>query len=638
MTRFALFAWTAASLAAQDRWTVELQMRVQTIGEVAPSPDGRRVAWTQTAALMDSARSEMRTQIWMANADGSARRQVTQGDRNSTSPVFSPDGRYLYFQRGSTLLRLAVDGGEPEVVFDWKGALGAWRLSPDGSRIAFAAREADPEVDKARSEKRDWRLVGERPQNHSLWVVQPGGKPARVSSTPRHAAAPAWSPDGSRIAFETRPSPEADESAQTDLHEVLVSGLNEVVVAGTNATESQPVYSPDGRYLAFVRSSDPPFSAGDYDIVLHDRATGKQRPLESTFDRWPKLLGWPAGASGIVYSEARGTRDAVYAMPVDGPPQTLFAPSGVIAGERLVEGFLGYAFESSSEPPEALLHKLDSGSSTRVSAANTGLALPPVGKTEVIWWRSRDNVEVEGLLTYPVDYEKGKKYPLVVNLHGGPYSNFAESYPGKPGLYPLAVFSSNGYAVFRPNPRASTGYGRYFRFLNLRDWGGGDYQDVMTGVDAVVRMGVADPDRMAVMGWSYGGYLTAWTITHTKRFKAAAVGAGVINLWSQTGTSDIRANKIDAFGAPWDGKLDFYIQRSPLAHVGNVTTPTLILHGEEDERVPISQGYEFFHALKRRGVKTRMVAYPRTPHGPREPKFMKDILERHFAWVEENLR
>jgi dipeptidyl aminopeptidase/acylaminoacyl peptidase len=631
-------AVSALPLAAQDRWTPALQMQVKTIGDVVPSSDGKYVAWTQTSAVIEPERSEMRTHVWVAKADGSARRQVTQGDRNAGSPVFSPDTQYLYFQRGRAIERVALNVSDAEGVLDWKGSLGVWRLSPDGKRIAFTGRQQDAALEQARKEKRDWRLVEEQPPNHALYVMDAGAAPRQMSSTKMHVGAFSWAPDGSRIVFETRPSPDADVSAQADLFEIELATGKETAISVTRATESNAMYSPDGRYLAFSRSTDPPYSAGDYDIVLHDRTTGKQRVLPSTFDRWPRLLGWAPDSKGVYYGEPRGTRDAVYRMPIDGPPQTVFAPAGVMAGEHAIHGWLGYAFENSDAPPEAFIKNLESGDAVRVSAANADLRLPPVGKTEVVWWRSKDRTEVEGLLTYPVGYKPGTKYPLLLNLHGGPYGNFNESFPGKPGLYPLAVFGSNGYIVFRPNPRASTGYGRDFRFLNLKDWGGGDFDDVMSGVDKLIADGIVDPDRMAVMGWSYGGYLTAWTITHTKRFKAGAVGAGVINLWSQTGTADIRNNKIDAFGAPWDGKLDFYVQRSPLAHVGNVTTPTLILHGEADERVPISQGYEFFHALKRRGVEAKMVAYPRTPHGPREPKFMLDIMDRHFAWVEEHLK
>ena len=202
----------------------------------------------------------------------------------------------------------------------------------------------------------------------------------------------------------------------------------------------------------------------------------------------------------------------------------------------------------------------------------------------------------------------------------------------------MATFAARGYAVLRPNPRGSGGYGLKFRRANLNDWGGKDYEDLMAGVDHVISMGVADPERLAVMGWSYGGFMTSWVITHTPRFKAAAVGAGVTNLWSFTGTSDISSFLPYYFsGNPWEN-FENYRTHSPMAFVKGVTTPTLILHGEADVRVPISQGYELYNALKQQGVTVKMVVYPRTPHGPSEPKFVLDIMERHLEWVEKYVR
>jgi dipeptidyl aminopeptidase/acylaminoacyl peptidase len=189
--------------------------------------------------------------------------------------------------------------------------------------------------------------------------------------------------------------------------------------------------------------------------------------------------------------------------------------------------------------------------------------------------------------------------------------------------------------VLRPNPRGSSAYGRGFRNANVNDWGGGDYQDLMTGVDSVIAQGIADPDKLAVMGWSYGGYMTNWVITQTSRFKCAASGAGLSNMPSMWGTNDIPGLLNEYFTGAWYDQPERYQKLSPLYHVKNVTTPTLFLHGEQDFRVPITQAHEMHSALERRGVKTEMVTYPRTPHGPQEPKFMQDIMQRHIDWVEK---
>jgi dipeptidyl aminopeptidase/acylaminoacyl peptidase len=251
-------------------------------------------------------------------------------------------------------------------------------------------------------------------------------------------------------------------------------------------------------------------------------------------------------------------------------------------------------------------------------------------------WKAPDGKDLEALVTYPVDYKEGTRVPLVVVVHGGPAGVFTRGYIGTLTPYPVAGFAARGYAVLRVNPRGSSGYGFDFRNANFQDWGGGDYRDIMSGVDALIARGVADEGRMGIMGWSYGGYMTSWVITQTQRFKAASVGAGVTNLVSFTGTADIPGFIPDYFGGEfWDeGGVDRWRAHSAMFQVQNVKTPTLIQHGEADLRVPVSQGYELYNALRRRGVPTRMVVYPRQPHGLQEPKFIEDAMRRNLEWFD----
>jgi dipeptidyl aminopeptidase/acylaminoacyl peptidase len=262
----------------------------------------------------------------------------------------------------------------------------------------------------------------------------------------------------------------------------------------------------------------------------------------------------------------------------------------------------------------------------------------PLGRTEVIRWKSADGLEIEGLLTYPVGYAKGKRAPLLLVIHGGPMGVFTQSFAGTAGPYPVAAFAAKGYAVLRANVRGSSGYGKKFRYANYGDWGGGDFQDLMTGVDHVIGLGVADPERLGVMGWSYGGYMTAWTITQTKRFRAASVGAGVTNLMSFTGTADIPSFLPDYFAGEFWDRLDAYRAHSAMFHVKGVSTPTLIQHGERDARVPLTQGKELYNALKRQGCATQMVIYPRTPHGIEEPRLLLDCMKRNLEWFDRYLQ
>jgi dipeptidyl aminopeptidase/acylaminoacyl peptidase len=634
-------AWAQAPAA----WTPELSMQVQPVGDVVPSPDGKLVAYTQSRAIIETEKSEVETQIFLAAADGSHRTQLTRGEKSATAPEFSPDSRYVYFSSersgNPNLWRIPVDGGDAEMLTDWKGEIGPFHVSPDGKWVAFAGMPPRPDEEQAKKEKRDFRVIDENPKNHGLWIIaaepdSQGKRPPRHLDTPGHVTDFDWAPDGRTIAFAHAPTPSDDDWPKSDISEVTVETGAVRPIAATAASERTPHYSPDGRYLAYVRSTDPARWAGIDRIVLLNRQNGQARELPPTFDEQPALLGWAGDSARLLFTEARGTANVVYAMPTDGQAAPVYEPRhGTLQAVHLnaTGTMFGFAGESWNEAPEAYFLKIGDSIPQRASSANRDLPTAPLGETKRITWKAADGLDIEGLLTYPVGYEPLKKYPLVLVVHGGPTGVFQDSFLGRYGVYPYATFAARGYAVLRINPRGSSGYGRTFRFANLNDWGGKDYLDLMAGVDHAITMGVADPDRLAVMGWSYGGFMTSWIVTHTHRFKAAAVGAGVTDLWSFTGTSDIHGFLPDYFsGDPWNS-FDGYFNHSPMAFVKGVTTPTLILHGEADVRVPTTQGYEFYNALKRQGVTTRMVVYPRTPHGPREPKFLLDIMQRHADWV-----
>jgi dipeptidyl aminopeptidase/acylaminoacyl peptidase len=645
----AVMVAVAALAETPAQWTPELSMRVKTVADVVPSPSGHLVAWTETHAVMEAEKSEMNTQVFLAHSDGTHRLQVTRGEKSAKSPAFTPDERYIVFASDrsgkNNLYRIPVDGGEAEQLTDWKGALAAFQISPNGKWIAFTAAADRPEIEAAKKEKRDFRVVDDAPADHALYLVPfdadlKGQRPVRrLVAGPYDISGIQWSPDSRAIAFETRPTPDVDEARKSDIQEVQVESGVVSPLAATSATEAAPRYSPDGRYVAYVHSADTRLAPTR--IVLYTRATAQSRELPATPDEGPALLGWSADSKRVYFSEPKGTHSVLYEMPVDGPPKTVFVPKGTFGfGTRLNERgtYIGLSIQSPTEPVEAYALNLAGGNPVQVSRANADLPKPPLGETRIIRWKAKDGKEVEGLLTLPVGYRSGTKVPLILNIHGGPAGDFAESFIGSAGPYPIATFAARGYAVLRANPRGSTGYGHAFKVANVNDWGGGDYQDLMAGVDHVIAMGIADPDRLAVMGWSYGGYMTNWVITQTTRFKAASTGAGLSDLVSMWGTNDIPSTLDDYFSGPFYEQEARYVKMSPLYYVKNVTTPTLILHGGADVRVPTSQGYEMYSALKRRGVETEMVVYPRQPHGPQEPKFVLDIMKRNVDWVDKHIR
>lgn len=629
------------------QWTPELSMKVRTVSAAVPSGDGRLAVWTETYPLMDGEKSESVTQVFLARSDGSNRMQFTRGDKSSNAPAFSPDGAWIFFasDRGGkrNVYRIPVDGGEAEMVTNWTGTLGAYSISPNGKWVAFTARETDNDDERAKREKRDFRVLDENPKNQSLWLipVEPdmNGKRAakKIAAGPYNVGGFDWAPSSQRIAYETRPTPDADDGRKADIFEVEVETGAIRPIAATAATEAQPHYSPDGRFLAFVRSNQTAKRIDGNRIVLLTLNDLKVRELPPTPDESPALAGWARDASHLFFSEGRSTHAVLYTMPVDGPPTVAFQAARGTFGPGAVlnktNTYAGLTMQASDEPVEAYVMDLATFKPVRVSAANINLPKQPLGETRVIRWKAKDGKDIEGLLTLPVGYDKSKRYPLILNIHGGPSGAFTETFIGASGLYPIASFAARGWAVLRINPRGSTNYGLAFRSANLNDWGGGDYQDLMSGVDQTISMGVADPNRLAVMGWSYGGYMTNWVITQTNRFKCAVAGAGISNLISMWGTNDIPTTLDDYFEGTWVEQPERYIRMSPLAHAGNITTPELILHGEADIRVPTSQGYEVYNTLKRKGVPTEMVVYPRTPHGPQEPKFVLDIMHRHIDWV-----
>ena len=416
----------------------------------------------------------------------------------------------------------------------------------------------------------------------------------------------------------------------------------------SKAAETSPLFSPDGKQIACTISDDPPTWGGARTVHLISVADGSTTKLAETYDgfgRYSELVGWSADGKQVFFTEVQGTSMKLLALPKKGGPvEVSRGPGMTLEGMSLggvslnsARTHFGFGWERLMEPAEAFMSAVVLYNPVVVSNVHKDLPKPPMIRTDVIRWKSSDGLDVEGLLTYPNDYKKGDKCPLLLVVHGGPMGVFTQTFDGSAGTYPVAAFASKGYAVLRPNPRGSSGYGKTFRHANYNDWGGGDFQDVMTGVDHVIAQGIADPERLGVMGWSYGGFMTSWAITQTKRFRAASVGAGVTNLMSFTGTADIPGFLPDYFhGEYWD-KFDAYRNHSAMFQIKGVTTPTLIQHGERDERVPLSQGLELYNALKRQGCKTKMIIYPRTPHGIEEPRLMLDCMNRNLDWFDQYL-
>lgn len=641
------------ALAADAGWTPERAFQVKRVSAVQVSPDGRLAAYVVGEALMTGEKSEWLSHIHVARTDGSGSFQLTRGEQSATSPAWSPDGRFLAFVSSrngkSNVWRIPVAGGEAEVLTDEKGGVQSPRWSPDGKRIAFLATDGKTEdEEKADKEKRDARVVDENPKMLRLCVVPvekgPGGKREvrRLTGTTLSVGNVTgggdfdWSPDGTILAFDHQPTPLADDWTRNDVSTVEVESGTVRPLATSKAAESHPVFSPDGRSIALVISSDPPTWAFRGRVAVVPVTGGTPRLLAATPDEQPNLVGWTPDGKRLLVGETRGTVNQLLALPAESGAIEVLSPAGtMVDGPSLNSSgtHVGYTSVAFDRPVEAFASAVTPFRPVQLAKVQEPVEVP-FAKSEVVSWKAPDGQQIEGVLTYPNGYVAGSRVPLLLMVHGGPTGVFVHSFIGVPSPYPVAIFAARGYAVLRCNPRGSSGYGYAFRSANLRDWGGGDYRDLMSGIDSLVAKGIADPDRLGVMGWSYGGFMTSWIITQTKRFKAASVGAGVTNLMSFTGTSDIPSFVPDYFGGEhWD-VFERWRTHSALFNVKGVSTPTLIQHGEADQRVPISQGYELYNALKRQGVTTKMVVYPRQPHGIQEPKLLHDALTRNLEWFE----
>jgi dipeptidyl aminopeptidase/acylaminoacyl peptidase len=643
-------------------WTAADALRMKAIGPVEVSPDGKRAAFSIEEAVIGKSNGYV-AQIHVAEADGSGSRQLTSGMSSSYGPKWSPDGRFLAFlsdQGGSEELWLldTVDGGRQPLT-DVAGEIGQFKWSPSGRQIAFLMASDPSRAGSGARPESGVKVVGmpHSPQVH-LWIVDVKGlgtsgarqvtrQPFSIGHPTSGAHKFNWSPDGRQIVFVQLPGTDYDDIRHSGISSVDIATGTVRPLTSRAAAVREPIWSRDGRWIAYLaQDRDAPYYFSVWDVCVVPAGGGESRTLASTFDSLTvlgpgHLLGWSEDSQWIYFHEAAGTVDRIAALPLNGDPPRDIGGGMVIDGARLnAQGTaLGFVGEFSDRPPEAYVTPIERFAPTGVSRANADLARKPFGRTEVIQWPSSEGTQIEGILTYPVGYEAGRRYPLLIMAHGGPAKAFKREFDARPDVFPIAVASSQGYVVLRPNPRGSSGYGKAFRLANAKDWGGGDYRDVMAGAEHVITMGIADADRIGMLGWSYGGYLAAWAITQTHRLKAALVGAGMSDLVSYAVTTEQASQMLDIFGAePWQAPA-LYADRSPISHAGAVETPTLMLHGEADPRVPVSQSYEFYGALKRRGVPVELVVYPGMGHDPdADPAQLLDIIGRSQAFFDKHLK
>ena len=647
-----LFCLPAAAQTTAQAWSPEAQVKTRSVGSPRISPDSKFVVYTVNEAIMTADKSEFVTQIWLAGTDGSGNRQVTFGDKSSANPKWSPDGSMIAFTSSrkdnkNNLFVLRMSGGDAEQLTEIKSGISNFEWSPNGRFIAFTMMDPKSEDEEKNDKGRnDFRWIDENVKLARLYLISfekdNNGKrePRKLTSFDRHVTSFDWSPDGNRIVFSHVKSPVVDFWPTADVSIVDAASGEVTPFAATAAAETDPHYSPDGHWISMSVSDLPIRWAQSNRIYFFPAGGGAPKIMPHSYDSQPNFGAWRPDSSGIVFSEAKGTGTALYAanLAAGSIAEIDYQDAVITSPDFAKDGTFAFIKQTPDSPPELFAGGPNVPDLKQISRANADKAFLAVGRTEVIKWKSTDGREIEGLLHYPVGYRPGTRVPFILNIHGGPAGVFQKSYIGGRGSYPLATFTSRGYAILRPNPRGSSGYGTEFRRANIKDWAGMDYQDLMAGVDKVIEMGVADPNRMGVMGWSYGGYMTSMVITKTKRFKAASAGAPVTNMMSFNGTADIPSFLPDYFEAEFWENAAIYSKHSAMFNIKGVSTPTMIQHGEADVRVPIEQGYQLYNALKRQGIPTRMIVLPRQPHGPNEPKMQVAAMQSNLEWFEKFLK
>jgi dipeptidyl aminopeptidase/acylaminoacyl peptidase len=655
-------------------------LNIKAVQGATVSPDGSQVLYTvaqwepeqDPSTPLGAGRMERRTRVWKVATNGnSPARQITFGEKGDSQPQWSPDGKFISFvsARGGAEAKaqihlLHADGGEAWKLTDAKegvagggfgGASYSW--SPDGSRIAYLTTDPRSSEEEANIKKRDDERVfeGDFRYQHA-WVVNVETKEStRITEGKDYTlqGAPSWSPDGKRFVFAAAATPMLRDNRR-DIYVAEVpgqqangpTGQQKIEKISTNwGNDASPRWSQDGRTIAWVTepNATSPLPDGTASsvvlqghLVLYDVNTKTMKSAAAaTFDTEAGNPIWTNEGTRVLFVSGKRAYNEAFAYDVTTGRYTQLTTRRTINGTSVSKDgkTIVLTMDAPDSATEIYVTDPSFASPRRLTTTNPQLAEIAQGETEVITWKSSDGVEVEGVLLKPVGFESGKRYPTLVVAHGGPAGAYVNGFR-LGGLEGGQVYAGKGWAVFYPNPRGSSNYGQKTLAANVNDWGGGDYRDIMTGVDALVARGIADPDKLAHIGWSYGGYMTAWVITQTTRFKAAMVGAGLTNMWSMYGTNDIPSVLIAYFGGiPNKQTLPLYLDRSAMTHIDKVTTPTLILHGANDERVPVGQAYELYRGLKDRGKPTELVFYPREGHGIQEYYHQKDRLQRIYDWV-----
>ena len=647
-------------------------IKLHRVSGATLSPDAKWIAYTVSTPDLEANRNA--SNVWIISAAGGVPTQVTQGGRDN-SPAWSPDGKTLAFlsarDGNSQVYLLSMDGGEAKKLTQLSTGADLFHWSPDGKTIAFTSsvypdckddscnekRDADKEKSKVKARiydhllYRHWDHWSEGKRSH-LFVV-----PAEASGTPRDLTAGAdydvppderggaadfnFSPDSKELAFTAVTDKVEAISTNADLFVVPVSGGEPKRITTQQGFDGNPVYSPDGRYIAYHAQLTPGYEADKWRVMLYDRQSGKNETLSESFDRSATDLAWSPDSKTLYFLAENETLQPIYSME----------PRAGATPKRLVDGFNaeftlsadGRTFVTTQTsltlPSEVFTASVDGGGLKQLTHMNEViLSQVEMNAPEKFWFDGAGGTKVEAMLIWPLQFSASQKYPVLVLLHGGPQTMWSDAWGYR---WNAQVFSGAGYVTLMINRRGSTGYGQKFTDEITNDWGGKAYEDVMKGIDAALtKYPFLDKSRMAAAGGSYGGYMADWLATHTDRFKAIISHAGVYDKVSMYATEELWFEEHDMQGTPWSA-AENYKKWAPVAYAGDLgkyKTPTLVIAGERDYRVPYTQSLELFSALQRQGVPSKLLIFPDEGHWVLKPQNAQLWYKTFLDWLATYLK
>jgi dipeptidyl aminopeptidase/acylaminoacyl peptidase len=624
-----------ADTPSSTRLTPEQALNMYRISDLRFSPDGSRLAFT---VVEPPKGTDNLHHIWILDVATHSARQYTNSPKSEDSPRWSPDGKFLAFLSARGEIRqiylLPSAGGEASAITEGKLGIRSFEWSPDGKQIAFVATDAPTADEEKKQKDKDDAIVVDKDEKHSrIWLLDVATKKVRALTDVKWDIREAeWAPQGDRLIVSATDHPESDDNTERVFSVDAASG-NLMLLYAPKGPFGGIRVSRDGKQIAYVGSRvDGPEPCDIYVRSLSAPADQPSRNLSAkSVDRGMNGIDWRPDNSLMSVAE-NGFHSVLYSVAPDG---TAKANDGIGPNPRgfaiSSSGTIAFVGGTSTAPPEVYLANA-AGQAERATSLNASWSKLALAKPEFFHYRSFDALEIEGSLLKPLDYDGHSRLPLVVLVHGGPTGAWSDSIDDWGQL-----LAANGFAAAYFNIRGSTGYGEKFVEMNRADWGGADFKDVMAGVDYLIKQGIADPDRLGIGGWSYGGYMAEWAITQTNRFKAAISGAGMVDLIAEFETENGPSYDKWFWGLPYD-RQEVMLKHSPYLYLKNAHTPILILQGINDTTDPLGQSTGLYRGLKFYGAPAVLVEYPRKNHGFHEEKHLLDRLNRIVPWYKERLK